>query len=222
MDQPSRRALPRWPSFAVLLLAASYLALRWDALPARWIIHWGARGQPNGWATRTIPGVFGVLAFTAIILVFTEIFGMARRDARRGKDGVAGEALRSVTVDFVRFSMLGVSLMTAFLAIDLPLGPPMPLAALLSISVAPLVISMAVGGIRLRAALRGARESGHGAEVEGYHAFYYARASDQRLWVPKRSGMGWTINFAHPLGWPMLLLVLAIPIAALIASAMAR
>ncbi|HTB78155.1 MAG TPA: DUF5808 domain-containing protein [Polyangiaceae bacterium] len=218
MDQPSRRALPRWPSFAVLLLAASYLALRLDAIPARWIIHWGVRGQPNGWATRTIPGVFGVLAFTAIVLVFTETLGMARRN----KDGAAGEALRSATVDFVRFSMLGVSLMTAFLAIDLPLGPPMPLAVLLSISVAPLVISMAVGGIRLTAAHRRARESGHGAKVEGYHAFYYAKSSDQRLWVPKRSGMGWTINFAHPLGWPMLLLTLAIPIAALIASAMAR
>ncbi len=222
MDHPSRRALPRWPSFAVLLLAASYLALRWDAIPARWIIHWGASGQPNGWATRTIPGVFGFLALTAVILVFTETLGTARRNARRDKDGAAEEPLRSATVDFVRFSMLGVSLMTAFLAVDLPLGPPMSLAALLSIGLAPLVVSVAVGAIRLTAALRSARESGHGARVEGYHAFYYARASDPRLWVPKRSGMGWTINFAHPLGWPMLLLTLAIPIAALIASVAAR
>ena len=218
MDRPSRRALPRWPSFAVLVLAASYLALRWDAIPARWIIHWGASGQPNGWATRTIPGVFGILAFTAVILVFTETIGTARRS----QEGAAGEALRSATVDFVRFSMLGVSLMTAFLAIDLPLGPRMPPAALLLIGIAPLVLSMAVGGIRLTAALRVARASGHGAEVEGYHALYYAKAGDQRLWVPKRSGMGWTINFAHPLAWPMLLLLLAVPIAALVASVAAR
>src|SRR5579862_3303629 len=112
MQQPSRRAFPRWPSFAVLLLAACYLALRWDAIPARWIIHWGAGGQPNGWATRTIPGVFGLLAFTAIVLVFTETVGTARRS----KDDAATEILGSASVDFVRFSMLGVSLMTAFLA----------------------------------------------------------------------------------------------------------
>jgi uncharacterized membrane protein len=219
MDQPSRRALPRWPSFAVLPLAALYLVVRWDAIPARWIVHWGSNGQPNGWATKTIPGVFGLLAFAAVILVFTETVGTASRSR---KLAAAGEPMRSATIDFVRFAMLGVSLMIAFFAIDLPLGPTMPLAALVSIGLALLVISMAVGGIRLAATLRGARESGRGANVEGYHAFYYANANDRRLWVPKLSGMGWTINFAHPLGWPMLLVIVGIPIAIVIASATAR
>lgn len=219
MEQPNRRALPRWPSFAVLLLAALYLVVRWNALPARWIIHWGSSGQPNGWATKTIPGVFGLLAFVALILVFTETVGTASRSR---KLAAAGEPMRSATIDFVRFAMLGLSLMTAFFAIDLPLGPPMPLAALVSIGLALLVISMTVGGTRLAAALRGARERGRAADVEGYHAFYYANADDRRLWVPKLSGMGWTINFSHPLGWPMLLLIVGIPIAIVIASTTAR
>jgi uncharacterized membrane protein len=42
------------------------------------------------------------------------------------------------------------------------------------------------------------------------------------LWVPKPSGMSWTINFVHPLGWPMLVLLLVVPIAAVALSATAR
>jgi uncharacterized membrane protein len=34
--------------------------------------------------------------------------------------------------------------------------------------------------------------------------------------------MGWTINFSHPLAWPMLVLLVAVPIAALVFSATAR
>jgi uncharacterized membrane protein len=62
------------------------------------------------------------------------------------------------------------------------------------------------------------RESGRGSRVEGYHALYYANARDSRLWVPKLSGAGLTINFAHPWAWPMFLLLLAVPIALVVVS----
>ena len=58
--------------------------------------------------------------------------------------------------------------------------------------------------------------------LEGHHALYYANGNDRRLWVPKVTGMGWTINFSHPLAWPMLALLLAVPIVAIVLSAAAR
>ena len=39
--------------FAILLAAAVYLYLHWDAIPARFPVHWGINGQPNGWSVRT-------------------------------------------------------------------------------------------------------------------------------------------------------------------------
>jgi uncharacterized membrane protein len=222
MDSPDRRRLsrwPRWPSFAVLLLAAAYLTVRWDSIPARWIIHWGARGEPNGWATKTLPGVYGLLALPVVLLVVNE----AIAGNRQGRQAVAFDpAMRVATVDFVRIVTFGVTVMTALLAVILPLGPSLPLPALLSLAVAPVVVAFAAGGARLAAAMRRVRAGGGGAKLEGYHALYYANGNDRRLWVPKVTGMGWTINFSHPLAWPMLALLLAVPIAALVLSAAAR
>ena len=219
MDQPSRRVFPRWPSFAVLLLAAAYLTMRWDSIPPRWIIHWGPRGDPNGWATKTIVGVYGLLVLPVALLAINEAVA-----AFRLSDDASPSALRAriATVDFGRIMILGISAMTALLAIDLPLGPRLPLPALMSLIVVPVLVALAAGGVRLAATLRELRERGHGDNIEGHHGFYYANANDRRLWVPKLTGLGWTINFAHPLGWPMFLLVLAVPIVAVVLSATGR
>lgn len=215
MDQPSRRLFPRWPSFAVLLLAAAYLTMRWDSIPARWVIHWGVRGEPNGWATKTLLGVYGLLLLPVVLIVINE--ATAALQLRR--DTGATGAHVNAAMDFGRVMTLGVSAMTALLAIVLPLGPRLSLPALISVGVAPVLVAAAAGGVRLAATRRELRQRGHGEKIEGYHAFYYANANDRRLWVPKLSGLGWTINFAHPLGWPMLLLLLAVPIAAVVLSA---
>ncbi len=218
MDQPSRRPFPRWPSFAVLLLTATYLRARWDSIPARWVIHWGPRGEPNGWAARTMPGVFGLLVLAAILIVVNEaVTGIRRRGS-----AVGDPRRRAATVDFTRIAMFGVTVTMALLAVELPLGPPRPLPALLLLSLAPVVVALVAGGTRLSTTLRETRESGRGAKRDGYHALYYASANDRRLWVPKLNGMGWTINFAHPLAWPTFVLVLALPIAAVVFSLAAR
>jgi uncharacterized membrane protein len=40
---------------------------------------------------------------------------------------------------------------------------------------------------------------------------FYANADDPRLWVPKRLGLGWTLNFARPAAaWVVLLLAAVI------------
>ena len=42
---------------------------------------------------------------------------------------------------------------------------------------------------------------------------FYVNAADLRLLVPKRSGMGWTFNFARPVAWLVLALLLLVPLA---------
>ena len=37
----------------------------------------------------------------------------------------------------------------------------------------------------------------------------YHCESDPRLLVPKRLGFGWTLNWANPLAWPLMVVVLA-------------
>ncbi len=214
MDRPSRRVMPGWPSFAALLLAGAYLTVRWDSIPERWIIHWGPRGEPNGWASKSGLGVYGLLVLGAVIAATSEAVGRARGSGR--------EPVRATSLYLARLMTFGAALMLAFLSVDLPLGPPMPLAARLSIAVAPLLVAMLLGVRRLSAALRETRESGEGAKYEGYHGVYYANANDRRLWVPKIHGVGWTLNFSHPLAWPVFLLLVGVPIGLVILSVAAR
>ena len=37
---------------------------------------------------------------------------------------------------------------------------------------------------------------------------FYVNAEDPALWVPKRLGLGWTLNFAHRRSWLILALLL--------------
>src|SRR5690606_7551415 len=53
----------RFAPLAILAAAAGWLALRWDTLPERWVVHWGPGGVPDGYASKTVSGVFGPLLF---------------------------------------------------------------------------------------------------------------------------------------------------------------
>jgi uncharacterized membrane protein len=55
------------------------------------------------------------------------------------------------------------------------------------------------------------------ARSEHYRwGLFYVNAEDPAIWVPKRLGLGWTLNFAHGLSWVMLILLL-LPVALVIA-----
>jgi hypothetical protein len=149
-------------------------------------------------------------------------FAFGTRRACRTSRAPELAPLREAQVGFVRAIAVSLSLVFAFLAIDLPLGP----------ALAPDVVGRIAAGVTLAGAgagvvlgarsmsrgLRRVRESGHAAQVEGYHSIFYANAKDRRLWVPKLLGVGWTINFAHPFAWPTMLLLLGLPIGLVIAS----
>src|ERR1700734_1437161 len=161
MDSTDRHSFPRWPSLGVLLLAAAYLTVRWDSIPARWIIHWVLRGEPNGWATKSLTGVYGLLALPLVLIIANE----AMTGSRRGHAVASDPAMRAATIDFVRIVTFGVAAMTALFAVVLPLGPRLPLAGLLVLALAPVVVAFAVGGARLAATLRSVRAAGRGAKL---------------------------------------------------------
>jgi uncharacterized membrane protein len=46
-------------------------------------------------------------------------------------------------------------------------------------------------------------------DAEDYRwGIFYVNPDDPRLWVEKRLGVGWTLNYAHPSAWWMTLLLL--------------
>ena len=50
--------------------------------------------------------------------------------------------------------------------------------------------------------------------IEGWKGTFYSNAKDPRIWVPKVSGVGTTLNFAHPRAWLILGAILALSLGA--------
>ena len=46
-----------------------------------------------------------------------------------------------------------------------------------------------------------------------YGGFFYNNPDDPAVFVPRRYGLGWTVNLGHPRGRPFLTVMLAVPLA---------
>lgn len=206
MTTPVRtRVLPAWGPLLVLATAGAYLTLRWDDIPERWIVHWGITGAPDGWAARSPLQVYGLLVGGGLLWGLFEVVAMVVRAAGRGRAGF--ESLVMLNVHLLRLVSLAVTLLLSILAVTLPLGPhlgPGAIVVLAFVLVGGAVAFGAVGATRAMARARATDPQ----RLKGYRGFFYYDRDDRRLWVPKLLGIGWTINFAHPLAWPMMALLL--------------
>jgi uncharacterized membrane protein len=54
---------------------------------------------------------------------------------------------------------------------------------------------------------------------EGWKGIFYSNRDDPALFVPKRFGIGYTLNFANPWSWAVLVLIFAMVAGPLILSA---
>ena len=71
--------------------------------------------------------------------------------------------------------------------------------------------------------MRGAQNEAAWDEVSNWNCVLgfrviYSAADDDRVLVPKHSGLGWTLNFAHTEAWAALGLLIGVPIAIAIAG----
>jgi len=192
--------------FAVLAASGVYLAARWNDIPERFVVHWGTHG-PNGWATRSIPGVFGPLIIGAVVCAF--IMGLryammtgAPTDSDAEREQRRGTLIATLVVQF------NVVMIVSLLAVLLPFRTD-------GRSIAPImltVVGLAVVGMVV-ALVKGVRPT----PVRGGLASLGNRdAQNQPLFVPKRLGIGYTINFAHPQAWLALAIILAFPLSIVI------
>jgi len=206
------------PPFALLAFAALWLRLHWDSIPDRFPIHWGINGQPNGWATRSIQGVYASLAIAAVICAGMAFLAYATLRWSRliRVSGPAGTGER-------RFRHTVVSILVAveyFMAIEFtwvgllplahnPSGPPgivafLALTLIFTVVVLALLIRLGQGGTRLAAVApvydrRPAASPVGDRTADRYWklGLFYVNRDDPAFFVEKRFGVGYTINFGH-------------------------
>jgi hypothetical protein len=217
--------------FAALAGAALYLRWRWADLPKRFPIHWGFDGRPNGWANRNPAGVFGPLLIAAVVAGSMALFGSLLRRDRNTRGAAAVGAAERRFRRAVLWSLVATEYLLVLVSIQvslLPLaaaaaggtaGPPRiaPFVALILLFVVTVTVILArVGrGARLEAARNRVanQEPGDSPESSWKAGVFYVNPDDPALFVPKRFGIGYTLNFAHPLSWLILGLSILAPLA---------
>lgn len=201
----------RFAPLAILAAAAGWLALRWDSLPERWVIHWGPGGVSNGYASKTFSGVFGPLLFGVALAIFLELVAVLTERFSRTKLPRLVRAYGNL----VRWVSVGQSTALAAIALLLPSETPPSPQFLVGLALGAVVLALVAGGLSVSAAMRQMATTGE-TLPKGYGPFFYRNPEDSRLIVPKLIGIGWTLNFAHRAAWLLLGLMLLPVLVALV------
>jgi uncharacterized membrane protein len=201
---------------AILAVVAIYLGVHWAEIPDEFPVHWGVNGMPNRWSVRTPIGVYGPLLFAAAILIAVSVFAYGFSHLARSIPIPRNAAATSDFPHRVAVLLLGVEY---FIAAMFSLVGLLPLTG--SPGVAPIVIltvAILASAVFLgRWISRGRDHSPHAAGDGTPDAcwklgLFYFNPDDAALFVEKRIGIGYTINFARGAAWLILLLTLILPL----------
>lgn len=214
------RSWLRWLPFLILLIAAAVLLLEWERIPERWPVHWGVSGQADNWTNKTPFGVFFPLGLGVVICLFLEMMAVyIKSHPRSGKSPQVSEeaarAIAAMTADFVRLIATAIAAVFTATAVVLPLTRPEHPGWFVLFVFASVAIAVAIG---MRRFIRGGRElkaRGMFEGLEGWNGLIYRNPNDPRLWLPKITGIGYTLNFGHRRAWPVMILILLIPLLAM-------
>lgn len=204
-----------WTPMVVALLAvplvalaatAAYLHAHRAQLPERIPMHWDWQGAPNRWAGRTAMGVYTPLAAGgALTLMMTAIALAAWWGARRSVWSAP------VVLALVGWTWMVGGLFTMMGLLPLHYFPP---GRVFGFAGAMAIVIVVVTVIAVRRMQRPDAPRGEVTPDTCWHGgIFYYNSQDPALLVGKRSGVGWTFNFAHPMAWLILALLVAVPVA---------
>ena len=181
-----------WPGpVAILAGAAIYLHANWDRIPQRFPVHYGINGQPNGWAEKSVQGVYGGLILGAEIVVWMLVTALA----------VWYGARRSAMRRPLAATMISISYAMAGLFSEVVLQPLRAAPPILVTVLTPFVV-LIPSVIYLLRKFNQPRDPPDPTPEECWKAgMLYYNPNDAALMVEKRSGMGMTVNFGNPWSW---------------------
>lgn len=226
--------------FILLGAAGLYLNRRWADIPARFPVHWDLNSRPDGWAFRTPAGVYGPLIEGAFVCLMMGGLAYAllrwTRPVRIGGRGGEAESHFRRTVVLVLIAveyLIGIMFAGVSLLALKPGPPPMAAAVALPLVFVAIVIAVMVrqgqggsrraqtagaagavaGGQPAAAGAAGARPVGDRTADRYWKAgLIYVNPGDPALFIEKRFGIGYTINFGRPASWVILGVILLLPL----------
>lgn len=233
--QPGPTALLSMPLAALdlglLLVAGALLAGLWPDLPPRIPLHFAFDGTPDRYGSPVELALLGgVVLFDIALAWIIAVAVAAERPAlpEHAPEHYAAlqSARRAGLVRMTQTLLFGVNL--GLLVLGLGVAASVTPRPLLSTGAAVIVglAVLAVGTLaplgwwiprlsRLRAALDAAGAAELGTRRGGWKlaGVVYFAPDDPAIFVPKRVGIGQTLNLARPAAWAVLLLLVGVPLA---------
>ncbi len=224
---------PQLQSLNVFAIAVGIATVAWiiDKLPERVPVHWDAAGVVDRWGNPLEHwALLPVLLFDTVLMWGIIAFVAAERWVLPAENQERFIALqrrrRTLLVRMIEWIMVGINAGMVVMWVLLAAGGLTGLGKLSGIGlVAGLIVVFAAAIVPLPVyfpkLLRVADEiqAVAGTEVLGTHSdgwrwgglVYYA-PGDPAVWVPKRLGIGQTLNFARPWAWVFMAAVLGVPL----------
>ncbi len=216
--------------FAILGLTALGLGLFWDRIPETIITHWNGSGEADAWAAKSWRSVFAPLLMlgTTCVLVALLSLGMLRWAKRVHVEGEAARletARRKTIISLLLGVQVFMALIGAFIALQVlfpPNFPAVPLGILLLflcgilgavVFVRTRVLPLTEVTARASEAVAAGRPRGDGTPDACWKlGIFYYNPDDPAIFIEKRVGFGYDMNFARPLAWIILLTFIFAPL----------
>ncbi len=199
------------PPFLAIAAAAYFLHTHWLQIPPQFPVHWGVNGEPNRWASRDFAGVYGSLLIgTAMNLFFLAFAWVLARISRK-------TAMRYVTIRMLQVMLYPVTFSFVFAALIPVLLVPTPMIPLVTLLIPAVTLLFATALVFWSyQKIRMPAGSGEVPEPQSDSywklGLFYWNPQDPAIFVSKRVGIGFTMNFANKVSWVVLAAVLAIPL----------
>jgi uncharacterized membrane protein len=195
----------------LLLLLALYARSHWDQIPDRFPVHFGFHG-PDRWVTRSPRAVYGLIVLNGLLcgLMLMTRYGLRHGSRRVAIDGAPAQAearfRRIITWLLVAAEYLMVMLTWAIL-FSSPQGVFVFGIGMLVLTVVLVFVLMRMGqgGSRLAPGSPGGDRTPDACWKWG---MFYVNPSDPALFVEKRFGIGYTVNFGNRWSWIFLVITL--------------
>ncbi|MFS0639139.1 DUF5808 domain-containing protein [Mesobacillus foraminis] len=215
---------------AVTLGVMGYTATQYGALPEQIPTHWGANGKPDAFTAKSPLSVI-----TPLIVLFcmqgmflgineaTKRSGIKISASRPQASTIRQLTLRKYSSWFMFLVCVLMTMLFAFLQLttiheglaDDAVMMILPVVFMLVVLIGSIVFAVKVGTAGQQAgegpAAQGIRDYDEDDHWKG--GLFYFNKNDPSIFVEKRFGVGWTINFANPKGYflifgPLLLILL--------------
>ena len=204
-----------WIELGIFIAIGIY---RYPLIPNTFPIHFGANGQPNGFATKSIESVFSVILLVGVpVNALFSIISLAILRVNPFQNPGSPVKTRMQMSGFNRINfylMPAIALvvnLTLFVSSAVIWGMLsssyvfIAIIPVIAILPAIIIIGMKVGqtGWKL---YPNANNSENGVKARNDDSFWkggvlYFNRNDSSIMVPKRFGYGYTLNFAHPVTW---------------------